>query len=120
MTDKKPTGLPRLIKAFGYSYDGLKAAYASEAAFRQELVLLAVGVSTACLLDVSAIARAVMIGSLLLILLVEIINTAIEATIERISADQHPLSKQAKDLGSAAVLISLVHATVIWVVILTG
>lgn len=120
MTEKKPTGLPRLIKAFGYSYDGLKAAYASEAAFRQELVLLAVGIPAACLLDVSAIARAVMIGSLLLILLVEIINTAIEATIERISADQHPLSKKAKDLGSAAVLISLVHAAAIWIIILTN
>ncbi|MES2985247.1 MAG: diacylglycerol kinase [Pseudomonadota bacterium] len=120
MIPQKATGLPRIINAFGYSYDGLKAAYASEAAFRQELVLLAVGITAACLLDVSALARAVMIGSLLLVLLVEIINTAIEATIERISADQHPLSKKAKDLGSAAVLVSLVHAAVIWAVILVG
>ncbi len=120
MTEKKSTCLPRLMKAFGYSYEGLKAAYASEAAFRQELLLLAVGVPIACLLDVSAEARAIMIGSLVLILLVEIINTAIEATIERISADQHPLSKKAKDLGSAAVFISLFHAFVIWVVVLAS
>ncbi len=114
MTPQKPTGLVRLIRAFGYSWDGLKAAYASEVAFRQELVLLAIGVPLACCINVANVERVLMIGSLLLIMLVEIINTALEATIERISTEQHPLSKKAKDLGSAAVLISLVNAAIIW------
>ncbi|MFZ4540823.1 MAG: diacylglycerol kinase [Rickettsiales bacterium] len=118
MTTEKPTGIPRILKAFGYSFAGLKAAYASEAAFRQELVLLLIGIPLACWLEVSNVGRSVMIGSLLVVVLVEIINTAIEATIERISSEQHPLSKKAKDLGSAAVMVSLLNAAVIWAVIL--
>lgn len=120
MTAEKAPGIARIINAFGYSYAGLKAAYQSEAAFRQELVLVAIGIALSCWLDVPSIARALMIASLLLILLVELINTAVETTIERISTEQHPLSKKAKDLGSAAVLLALINAVVAWTVILLG
>ena len=120
MTQHKNTGFTRIIKAFGYSWDGLKAAYVSEAAFRQVLAMLAVGIPFACWLDVTAVERVLMIGSLLLVLLVETLNTAIETTIERISPDQHPLSKKAKDLGSAAVFISLTNVALIWAVIVVG
>lgn len=112
------TGLTRIIKAFGYSLDGLRAAYASEAAFRQELWLCAIAVPIAFWLDVTAVERALLIGSLFLILIAELINTAIETLIERISSDIHPFSKKAKDIGSAVVLMALLGAGCIWGIIL--
>ncbi|MGL5028640.1 MAG: diacylglycerol kinase [Wolbachia pipientis] len=103
-------GIIRLIKAIQYSCEGIKSAFISEIAFRQELLLFIVCVSILFVLDVSNLERAVMISSLFLVLIVEIVNTAFETTIERISSEQHILSKKVKDLGSAAVFLSLIIA----------
>ncbi|WP_341807965.1 diacylglycerol kinase [Wolbachia endosymbiont (group E) of Neria commutata] len=110
----------RLVKAARHSFDGLRSAFASEAAFRQELLLFIVCVPIAFVLDVSNLKRILMIGSLFLVLTVEIINTAFETTIDRISSKQHALSKKVKDLGSAAVFLSLINALIIWVIILAN
>ena len=117
---KQGHGLTRAIKAVGYSLAGFRAAFRSEAAFREELVLVAVGIAAAFYFHVSGLERAVMIGSLLLVLIVEIINTAVETTIERISPEIHSLSKKAKDLGSAAVFLSLINVAAVWALILLG
>jgi diacylglycerol kinase (ATP) len=116
MSDK-PKGLQRLMLACGYSWDGLRATFRTEAAFRQELALCAVLVPLALWLDVSGVERALLIGSLLLVLMMEIINSAIEAVVDYISAERHPLAKKAKDCGSAAVLIALLNAALIWAAI---
>lgn len=112
------TGLRRIVKAFGYSFEGLRATYASEAAFRQELWLCAGAIPIACWLDVTASERALLIGSLFLVLIVELLNTAMETIVDRISPDIHPLSKKAKDIGSAVVLMALLCAGSVWGVIL--
>jgi diacylglycerol kinase (ATP) len=91
-----------------------------EEAFRQELLLALILVPTALLLPVNALGKALMIASILLVLIVELINSAIEATIDRVSLDTHPLAKRAKDMGSAAVFMSLVNAGVIWLLVLLG
>ncbi|XCO72138.1 MAG: diacylglycerol kinase [Wolbachia endosymbiont of Ephestia elutella] len=109
-----------LIKAIQYSCEGIKSAFVSEVAFRQELLLFIVCVSVLFVLDVSNLERAVMISSLFLVLIVEIVNTAFETTIERISSEQHILSKKVKDLGSAAVFLSLINFLITWMIILTG
>nr|WP_281346859.1 diacylglycerol kinase [Wolbachia endosymbiont of Cardiocondyla obscurior] len=103
-----------------YSCEGIKSAFISEIAFRQELLLFIVCVSVLFVLDVSNLERAVMISSLFLVLIVEIVNTAFETTIERISSEQHILSKKVKDLGSAAVFLSLINFLITWMIILTG
>ncbi|MDV7395676.1 diacylglycerol kinase, partial [Arthrospira platensis SPKY1] len=103
-----------------YSVDGLKAAYRHEDAFRQELWLAVLAVPLALWLTDSAVARALMIGSVLLVLIVELINSAIEATVDRVSLERHQLAKRAKDIGSAAVLIALINAAVVWVLMLWG
>lgn len=110
----------RIVKAFGYSLAGLKVACQSEMAFQQELILAAIGIPLSFVFHVTALERAVMIGCLFLVLIVEILNTAFEHTIERISGDYHPLSKLTKDMGSAAVFLSLVNLFVIWAIILIG
>lgn len=108
----------RLVKAIQYSCEGIKSAFVSEVAFRQELLLFIVCVSALSVLDVSNLERTVMVSSLFLVLIVEIINTAFETTIERISSEQHILSKKVKDLGSAAVFLSLINFLIIWMIIL--
>ncbi|WP_353287204.1 diacylglycerol kinase [Wolbachia endosymbiont (group B) of Gerris lacustris] len=108
----------RLVKAIQYSFEGIKSAFVSEVTFRQELLLFIVCVSALFVLDVSSLERAVMVSSPFLVLIVEIINTAFEATIERISSEQHILSKKVKDLGSAAVFLSLINFLIIWMIIL--
>ena len=110
----KATGIKRILNAALYSWDGLRAAYQSEAAFRQELVLCAVAIPFAMWCDVTKLERVALIGSLLLVLMMEIINSALEATIDRISDEIHPLAKKAKDLGSAAVFLALVNAAIVW------
>lgn len=110
--------LTRIYKAFFYSLDGLKAAWRMEAAFRQELLLCAFLIPAALIVDVSATSRALMIFSVLLVLIVELLNSAIEAAIDRISPELHPLSKRAKDLGSAAVFLALLNAAAMWAVAL--
>ncbi|MCL6483802.1 MAG: diacylglycerol kinase, partial [Janthinobacterium lividum] len=102
---KSKSGLRRIFSAFFYSLDGLKAAWRHEHAFRQELGLFIIGTLIALLLRISAFEKLVLIGVLLLVLIVELINSALEAVVDRISLERHPLSKNAKDFGSAAVLL---------------
>ena len=115
---KGKTGLGRVRNALRYSADGLKAAYRCEDAFRQETWLAAILIPVALFLPVGGVARALMIGSILLVLVIELINSAIEAAIDRIGLERHPLSKRAKDAGSAAVLIGLINGAVVWACIL--
>lgn len=117
---KGKTGLTRLKNALFYSLAGLKAAYACEDAFRQEVWLAALLIPTAILLPVSGVGRAMMIGSILLVLIVELLNSAVEAAIDRIGLESHRLSKRAKDIGSAGVLIALINVVTIWSSVLIG
>ena len=117
---KGKTGLRRIWNAFHYSLDGLSAAYRHEDAFRQEIWLTLVAIPLAVWLGDSALARAMMIGSILLVLIVELVNSAIEATVDRVSLERHQLAKRAKDIGSAAVLIALINAAVVWGLVLLG
>lgn len=111
---KGKTGLRRLLNAFDYSMAGFRAAYRHEDAFRQEARLAAILIPLALWLPVGLIGKALMIGSVLVVIIVELINSAVEATVDRISLEQHDLAKRAKDIGSAAVLVSLINAAVIW------
>jgi diacylglycerol kinase (ATP) len=115
---KGKTGLKRLLNAFNYSISGLGEAYRNEDAFRQEVILAAILLPLAFMLNVPAIGRAMMIGSVLLMLIVELLNSAIEATVDRISLDDHRLAKRAKDIGSAAVLITLLNMLLVWLLVL--
>jgi diacylglycerol kinase (ATP) len=112
------TGLTRIIKAAGYSWKGLKAAWINEAAFRQEGVSAVIAIAIACWLDVDPITRILLIGSVVLVMIVEILNSAIEALVDRVGTDYHELSGRAKDMGSAAVLISIILAVITWVTLL--
>ena len=117
---KGKTGLRRLTNAFGYSLSGLRAAYRLEDAFRQEILLAGVLLPAALLLPVAATGRALLLASVFLVLIVELLNSAIEAAVDRISLDNHELSKVAKDIGSAAVMLSLVCMTLVWSCVLAG
>ena len=117
---KGKTGLKRVWNAFFYSLEGFGAAWKHEDAFRQESLLAAVLVPLAFFLADAPLERALMIASVLLVLIVELVNSAIEATVDRISLENHALAKRAKDLGSAAVLISLINVLVIWGLVLFG
>lgn len=108
------TGLTRIVKAAGYSWKGLCAAWKHEAAFRQESVLLIVAVAVALWLDVSIIERILLIGSVALMVVVELVNSAIEAVVDRIGTEHHELSGRAKDMGSAAVLTTGLLAVFAW------
>ncbi|MGR5135925.1 diacylglycerol kinase [Vibrio jasicida] len=112
------TGIQRVLKASIYSLQGLKAAVKHEAAIRQELALLIVAVLLLCWLDVSQIERIVMLGTVVLVLIVELINSAIEAVVDRIGVERHELSGRAKDIGSAAVFVALLFAAFTWSYIL--
>jgi len=111
------TGFKRIINAFGYSMQGLRAAYHHEAAVRQELVLLILATPFAFIIARSAVELIVLISSLILVIIVELINSAIEAIVDRVGSERHELSGRAKDIGSAAVLIALLNAGVIWLII---
>jgi diacylglycerol kinase (ATP) len=115
---KGKTGLRRLMNAFGYSISGTLAAFKHEDAFRQEAVLAVVLTPVAIYFGETAIDQALMISSLLFIIVVELLNSSIEATVDRISVKHHKLAKRAKDIGSAAVFFSLINASVIWFLIL--
>ena len=108
------TGLKRIVLATGYSMLGLRGALRHEAAFRQEVVLAAIMIPLACWLDVEAWQRVLMISSVLLVLIVELLNSAVEAVVDRIGTERHELSGRAKDLGSAAVMISLLLTLYVW------
>lgn len=115
---KSKSGLRRIFSAFFYSIDGFRSAWKNEHAFRQELVLVIIGVVIALILPVSAFEKLMMIAVLMLILVVELINSAIEAVVDRVSLERHTLSKNAKDFGSAAVLLTFLIAVATWAVIL--
>ncbi|WP_176223473.1 diacylglycerol kinase [Lonsdalea britannica] len=116
----KATGITRLVKATGYSLQGLKQAWRHEAAFRQETILTLAGIIIACWLPVSILERLLLIGSVVLIVIVELLNSAIEAVVDRIGPEYHELAGRAKDLGSAAVLVACLLAAVVWGVLLWG
>ncbi len=115
---KGKTGITRVWNAFHYSMAGLAAAYRNEDAFRQEVWLAAVLVPLALWLPTSGIGKALMIASVLLVILVELVNSAVEAAVDRISFEQHHLAKRAKDIGSAAVLIALINVPAVWALVL--
>ncbi len=120
MKPSKPANeIERLVRAFGYSWAGLKVAL-KHPAFRIEALAAIVMIPLACVLTPSGAERALLIGSIMLVLIVELLNTGIEITIDRISADYHELSKRAKDIGSAAVLVSLANAGLVWLFIVWG
>jgi diacylglycerol kinase (ATP) len=117
---KGKTGLKRVWNALFYSLDGFKAAWMHEDAFRQESLLAMIMIPLAFVLADEALERALMIAVVLLVLVVELINSAIEATVDRISLESHQLAKRAKDISSAAVLIALVNVLVVWGLVLFG
>ncbi|MET1076563.1 MAG: diacylglycerol kinase [Pseudomonas sp.] len=117
---KGQTGLKRILNAAGYSLDGLRAAFTGEAAFRQLVLLNAVLIPLAFVVRVTPGERALLIGVCLLALIVELLNSAVEAAIDRISLELHPLSKNAKDMGSAAQAIALTLIAVVWGLTLLG
>ncbi|MDC0612456.1 diacylglycerol kinase [Vibrio sp.] len=118
MQKKNPQGIGRLIKATKYSYQGLSSALKNEAAFREEVLLCIIFIPMAFFLDVSTIERILMVSSLLLLLIVELLNSAVEAVVDRIGSEHHTLAGQAKDMGSAAVFITMGLVIFVWVSII--
>jgi len=110
----------RIINATGYSMKGLKSAWVNEAAFRQEVSLTILMTIIAFFLPVTILERILMVGSLFIVVIVELLNSAIEATVDRISDDQHELSGRAKDIGSAAVFVSLALVVFVWLSVIVG
>ncbi|CAM3755025.1 diacylglycerol kinase [Xenorhabdus thuongxuanensis] len=108
------TGLSRIIKAAGYSAKGIKAAWQNEAAFRQEAIAAILAIIIAFSLDFRLLERLLLIGSVMLVVIVEILNSAIEAVVDRIGSEYHELSGRAKDMGSAAVLLTILLALFTW------
>jgi len=108
------TGLTRILNAAGYSFKGLRAALRYESAFRQELALCVVLLPAADWLGTTPVEWALLVGSLLLVLIVELLNSAIEAVVDRFGDEMHELSGRAKDMGSAAVFVSLANVVAIW------
>lgn len=117
---KGKTGLRRIWNAMFYSIEGLRAAYRHEDAFRQEVLLALLLIPLALFLAPSGLGKALMIASVLLVLIVELLNSAVEATVDRVSLEQHQLAKRAKDIGSAAVMMSLANVVVVWLLVLFG
>ncbi|MBW7901781.1 MAG: diacylglycerol kinase [Rhodocyclaceae bacterium] len=115
---KGAQGLRRLINALGYSRDGLASAWQHEAAFREETLLAAVAVPLGLWLGEGGVEKALLVGCILLVLVVELLNSAVEAVVDRVSDEHHELSKRAKDIGSAAVLLTLLLAAGTWGLIL--
>jgi len=112
------TGFTRIIKAAGYSWKGVRAAWINEAAFRQEGVAVVLAIIIAGFLDIDVITRVLLIGSVTLVMVVEILNSAIEAVVDRIGPEFHELSGRAKDMGSAAVLMTILLALFTWISLL--
>ncbi|HZW12234.1 MAG TPA: diacylglycerol kinase [Noviherbaspirillum sp.] len=111
---KSKSGVKRIYAAFFYSMQGLRTAWRTEHAFRQELMLVLPAVVLALMLPVSALKKLALIGVLIFVLIVELLNSAVEAVVDRISFEHHPLSKNAKDFGSAAVFLACVLAALTW------
>jgi diacylglycerol kinase (ATP) len=120
MTDRqKPTGITRLLRAFRYSFQGFRHAWREEAAFRQEVLLALLVLPGGLYLGHSGVERALLVGPMLLILIVEILNSALEAVVDRSGTERHPLSGMAKDMGSAAVMLSFALLGTVWFLILS-
>jgi diacylglycerol kinase (ATP) len=117
---KGKTGLKRVWSALFYSLAGLRAAIQHEDAFRQEALLAGILIPIALVLHVSAIGKALMIACVFLVLIVELLNSAIEAAVDHTSLEHHQLAKRAKDIGSAAVLLSLLNVIMVWLLVLLG
>lgn len=114
----KPSGVTRLLRAFGNSWRGFRGAFREEAAFRQELALALVVIPLGLWFGETGIERALLIAPMLLVLIVELLNSAIEATVDRIGMERHQLSGLAKDIGSAAVMLSFVLLGAVWLLVL--
>lgn len=115
---KGKTGLRRLFNAVGYTWDGLRAAFKHEDAFRQEVFLALLLIPLALYLGKTGVERALMVAAVLGVLIVELLNSALEAAVDRISLEHHLLIKRAKDMGSAAVMIALVNVVAVWALVL--
>ena len=115
----KPTGLTRIVRAFGYSWQGFRYAWREEAAFRQEFCLAVAVVPAGLYLGRSGIERVLLVWPMLQILLVELLNSAVEAVVDRSGMERHPLAGMAKDMGSAAVLLSFGMLGTVWLLILS-
>jgi diacylglycerol kinase (ATP) len=118
MTKRGGKGLGRLYRAFFCSMSGLKATFVHEAAFRQELLLCIILAPLAFYFGKTGVEKALLLGSLVLVLIVELLNSAVEATVDRVGKEDHELSGRAKDMGSAAVLLSLVNAGAVWLLVI--
>lgn len=118
MVEKK-TGFKRIAKACFYSYKGLSHAVKNEAAFRQEAIAACFLIPAACLVDITAVERILLVGAVFLVMIVELLNTGIEAVVDRVGYERHELAGLAKDMGSAAVLVAIVLAIFVWVSILS-
>jgi diacylglycerol kinase (ATP) len=120
MSDRnKPTGITRLLRAFGYSFQGFRCAWREEAAFRQEVALSLLVIPVGLYLGRSGVERALLVSPMLMILVVEILNSAVEAVVDRSGTERHPLAGMAKDMGSAAVMLSFVLLGTVWLLILS-
>ena len=120
MSDRiKPTGFTRLLRAFGYSFQGFRHAWREEAAFRQEVALSLLLIPIGLYLGHSGVERALLVSPVLLILVVEILNSAVEAVVDRLGTERHPLCGMAKDMGSAAVMLSFALLGTVWLLVLS-
>jgi diacylglycerol kinase (ATP) len=117
---KGKTGLKRVWNALFYSIDGMRAAFRYEDAFRQEVFLAVLLIPAALFTPATGLGKALMIAAVLLVLIVELLNSAVEAAVDRISLENHKLAKRAKDIGSAAVLLALINVPVVWGLVLFG
>lgn len=118
MANQNAKGLKRIINAFGYSMQGFSACFRHEEAFRQEVMASVVIIPLGIWLGHSGIERALLVGSWLIVLIVELLNSAVEANVDRVGLERHELSARAKDIASAAVFLSIVFAVVIWALVL--
>ena len=114
MSSQGTTGLERLFKAFGFSMQGLSAAFKNEAAFRQEIYLTIILIPLAFFLGETGVEKALLVSAIVLVLIIELINSGMEAVVDRFGDEQHELSGRAKDVASAAVLIALINVILIW------
>ncbi len=120
MSDRhKPTGFTRLLRAFGYSFQGFRHTWREEAAFRQEVALSLLVIPAGLYLGRSGVERAILVSPMLMILVIEILNSAVEAVVDRSGTDRHPLAGMAKDMGSAAVMLSFALLGTVWFLILS-
>jgi len=118
MADSGNKGIKRLVLATGYSWKGIKAGWQNEEAFRQEVILAIILIPLALWLDTGLIQTILLIASVLLVLIVEIINSAIEAVVDLVTSEKQTLAGRAKDMGSAAVMLGLINAAVIWCLVI--